>query len=443
MVAFCTCENDRRVPGRRRGPGFPHPGRVAWRSSLRRIVVGIGLLAASSAGLSGRAAADDGLDESLVPTPPRAAMTDAGLPPPVVRYWPHGREIRLGYRLIGDYETLRERLRAAEPIGIGANWEPAFDAIAGVDVERHLLDRVDHFAALTGLSILPERYEPADQSARFDMCIDFYLSDRREDEISFDCLLEMQDELSSSTHTTENFTAWGFVVTYGTETAIQGAACLALYSALTFRSEMASDYSRADLSVAPGTVRRIRPPPFSPLFGNSPVGPIMGYPHGFFGGIRRLTDRTGEPQDDTLACRHRLRETYHRQVNRIVDNCIISALGLPISDASPAAVIERSDVSPYSTITHLPEWPAGSVRWVSAIGYQTAYRHQETPRLRLLERQADDLLQTLYGGDMALATLQGFAGELEARAGMAVDADAAPPRRNLYRAIEEDCLGLQ
>ena len=417
------------------------------RPTLRRIATGAGVLALVSTALAGHAAADDLLGGSQVPVVPDMAIADAGQaageivpPPPTVRIWPGDQEIRLGYRLIGDYETLHERLRAAEPIGIGAFWEPAFDAIAEVDVEAELLDRIDHFAALTGLSITPERYDLADQSAPFDMCIEIYLSDRQEDETTFDCLLEMQERLAAGSAPTEAFTTWGFATTYGTNTTIRGAACFAPYSALTFRSEIFNDFRYRDPSV-PRLVGVFRPAPFSRLSGQSPVGPIWGYRGGFFGTLRNTTGRTGPPRDGTAACQRTLRETYQQQINRIIDNCLVSMLGLPISDASPAAIVQRSDVSPYSSLRQLSEWAAGSDWWVSAVGYLTSHQYQETPRLRLLERRADDLLQALYGGGMTLATLQTFAAEFEANARTALAAGEGPARINLYHVIEEDCLG--
>ena len=63
---------------------------------------------------------------SMLPRPATAqdieqeAVSGEGIhTPPPIRYWPHDQEIRLGYRLIGDYETLLRRLRASRPMALG------------------------------------------------------------------------------------------------------------------------------------------------------------------------------------------------------------------------------------------------------------------------------------------------------------------------------------
>ena len=370
-----------------------------------------------------------------------ADASGGGIVSPVpVRYWPREQEIRLGYRLIGDYETLLQRLRASRPRGLGAYWEQAFDSIAEVDVEALLLNRIAHFAELTGLSITPERYGFFDRWSPFDMCIEIYLSDRQEDLTSFPCLEEMQERLASVSRRTDAFITWGWAGTYATETNVLGAACLATYSAFTFQMEIRRDRLYANIGRSRDDPTGIWAP-FFELSGETTFGQISGSSLGFFGRIREITGRA-DRRDNTPACRQTLRETYRRQMTRIVDNCLASMLGLPISDVGPTTLMERADHPPIPNLRRLSLLDVGSSSWVEIAGSQTAAQHQETPRLRLLEQHAEALLTRLYGNEMTAGELHQFAqAELEMRATTALDRGEVPSRGDLFKLIEEDCLG--
>ncbi|MCB9947589.1 MAG: hypothetical protein H6842_07155 [Rhodospirillaceae bacterium] len=401
--------------------------RIAPGRTTARTLVAAGLFAALPIGEI--AAVEDLAPEYMAPAPP-----------PIVRSWPHDRDIHVGYRLIGDYWTLRQRLRASEPYGMGAYWERAFDVIADVDIERLLLDRMARFAALTGLRIIPQPYEHSDP-ASFDICIEIYLSDRLEDLTSFPCLAETQRSVPEARRI-EAFVTWGWAATYGTETTVHHAACLAVYSAFTFREDLRRSAYQA-IAEMPPAYRLGMWPPFFPLSGEMFAGPIMGDWLGFFGRIRQETGRS-EVRDDAGNCRWVLRDTYRRQMTRIIDNCLVSALGLPISDTIPTTITSIDDPLAPSYVETLSRRTIGTQDWVKDVGTIAMRLYQESPRLRLLEGRADDLLRALYATPMSAAALQEFARtELGTQLTTALAAAEAPEERALFREIEPHCFGPQ
>lgn len=359
---------------------------------------------------------------------------------PTVRHWPQDREIRFGYLLIGDYAALRRHLTASEPRGLGAYWEPAFDVIAEVDVEALLRDRVASFSELTGLSITAEPILQSDPES-FDMCIEVFLTDREEDLTSIPCYRTMNERLGFNFLITDAFLPWGFATTYSSQNIMQGATCFAAYSAFTFQQEIGRDWFLYSFGARDG--RRIHMhAPFSRLSGHSPAGPILGNPRGFFGHIRYRTGRA-EARDDAPACRQALRDTYELQMARIIDNCMTSMLGIPISNTSPETVIAQPDHSPYSSLRRLSEWPAGTYEWVSLIGYETTSEYQETPRFRLIEQHAHALVGELYSDPLRPSNTltESVHQDMQVLIDQELERGAAPVRNNLYLAIEQDCLG--
>lgn len=356
------------------------------------------------------------------------------VPPPPLRYWPHEQEIRLGYRLIGDYGTLLGHLRASRPSGLGSNWEEdAYVLLHDVNVEQALLDRIEHYSRLTGLSIVAEQYTPLQSTSSFDICITIYLSDRDVDLEAFSCAQEMHERIKYQFTLDQELIPWGINTIYHNQLNIQGSACIAAYSAFTFQEDLKADQ-------IPHEHRAALIPPFFPFEGDTPFGRIFAQPRGFFEETRYRTDRIRR-RDNTLGCQIALRETYQSQIDRIINACLISAVGIPISDAYTPAIFDSQGNKSVLNRIILTDAVIGSALWLGLVGAEASRHEYRTARLEYLEGHADAVIRALYEHPMDAQQLADLERTIEQstetlwRSFWHVDSE------NLFEEIELQCLG--
>lgn len=310
-----------------------------------------------------------------------------------LRRWRKDRKIKLGYRIVGDYPILMSRL--SWPIRKGyIRWEPAFDAVATIDVEKIIQKKVDQYAEFTGLTITPERVSDWDDSANYDIVLDIFLSDRTADLAASQGAATLRRRFVEVADLQQSFIPWGWAGAYGRRAEIVGAACQATYSAFTFREEIAADLKERNAN------DNSRSGPWPPFFAGG--GNIRQKQSSLWDGLRgrvayNPTQRENLAQD-TQACRTKLARAYRIRWKKIIEGCLSTALGVPISDIGPLVALREA--RKYSAIHPLGglelDNHLGMKDWVALVGTQTKYRYHESDYYRAVSIEPKQFLGSLY-----------------------------------------------
>ncbi len=375
----------------RRGP-VSAPGKAGMTRSLKRCLLVLCCLAGLA--LHGGAFAQ---------TEARAAnLANADRPLEIAR-WPKDKPIRIGYRLHGDYATLVRRLPypAGQTDSHAYRWEPEFDALADVNVGKILREQISRFGSLAGLKMVATRVSGGTLWKKYDIFIDLYVSDRLADLKAFPGVGLLRSRLGNSHEYRQTLIPRGWAASFGKGTQLAGAACLGMYSAFTFREEIAIDIEEA-------IGRRMRNTlfpgagPFTSERINRGIAEGSTWRGFEWGGAKNLFEGLSKRDARKETCRADLKNAYHRRWGEIVSGCLSTALGLPISDVSPQFVVSRATKEDFkSDVSSILTLPGGSRNWVRSVGFSTRWRYHESPYHFAAKRDLEDLVRRLYRSNRA------------------------------------------
>lgn len=351
-----------------------------------------------------------------------------------VHRWPQDRDISLAYRLIGNYNILVARVRSERPERI---WDPAFNVIDQIDVEETLINRVAYFADLTNIPIEIHPYDENNSVPDQRICVDLYLSDRIENLDSFPCLSEMDSIFGTRFSARTTFTTWGISTIYHNDDVIHAGACAIFYSAFTYQQEIFR-HRGADLTaIEPGI----------PLFWQGPFYLLENFrlsqryfdAFGPFARARLNTGREVRPREYSSACQTALQNNYSDRIVTAIDDCIISAFGLPISGASPSVIASTFGV--FTFADRLIALPLGSQEWVEYAGRLAQFRYYDTSIFRIVRSLADEYLQDIYAGDEIYQyEIDLIERNIEERAEEHLSSEDIPEPVNLFDRMSAQCF---
>ncbi len=315
------------------------------------------------------------------------------------RRWPPDKSIRVSYRIIGSYADLIRRLQPAITYPNGVEWGPPLDVLAQVNVEQILIRKIKTLERLTGLNISIRKInwwdgwwssiDPAD------IHLQFYLSDSYGDLGGFPGIRSLHERLINASQFEQRFIPWGWVGIFNKGQRLQGAACLATYSAMTFREELA-----LDLAIAHGMIERGRrnPPiirPFEKFLVDYWLG---GWGHIFEhrGPATHGNKWINKNLNKSGKCRKKFRKMYETQWSLILDSCLSTALGIPASDVTLRALLQHHESVPFFNPRYLEYHKIGSQEWVHTLGRETVNRRHESDYFLFFRNHHLNMISRIY-----------------------------------------------